>query len=178
MNQTNAVPMSNRIVGSGLGRYLSLARKWLLLIVLVTALGAGAGYLFARTIPPTYRATTTMLIGQLQQNLDPTQNDLQASTNLSAAYALLTQQPKILEATAQATGYGGPWQDLYYLVQTSSQPQLLRISVVSGDPNVAELLANELAHQLILQGPISEQQSQAAEERQFIQAQLTGLRQQ
>lgn len=178
MNQTNAVPMSNRIVGSGLGRYLSLARKWFWLILLVTALGALAGYLFARTIPPQYRATTTMLIGQLQQNLDPTQNDLQSSANLSAAYALLTQQPKILQATAKATNYPGQWQDLYYAVQTSAQPQLLRISVTGGDPATPAALANELANQLILQGPISEQQSQAQQERQFIQAQLVNLRQQ
>ncbi len=178
MNQMNVLPISNRIVGSGLGRYLTLARKWLWLIVLVTSLGALGGYMFARTIPPTYRATTTMLIGQLQQNLDPTQTDLQSSTNLAAAYALLTQQPKILQATAQATGYGGQWQDLYYAVQTAAQPQLLRISVTTGDALISQLLANELANQLIVQGPISEQQIQAQTERQFIQAQLVNLRKQ
>lgn len=178
MNQTNQIPITNRIVGSGLGRYLTLARKWLWLLVLVTSLGALGGYLFAQTIPPTYRATTTMLIGQLQQNLDPTQSDLQASTNLSAAYALLTQQPKILEATAKATGYGGQWQDLYYAVQTTAQPQLLRINVFSGEAQTAQALANELANQLIVQGPISERQSAALAERQFIQDQLVNLRKQ
>jgi non-specific protein-tyrosine kinase len=178
MNQMNVVPTSNRLVGSGLGRYLSLARKWFWLLLLGTSLGALGGYYFAGTIPPTYRASTTMLIGQLQQNLDPTQTDLQTSANLSAAYALLTQQPKILEATAKAIGYKGQWQDLYYAVQTSSQPQLLRINVFGGDPQTAQALANELANQLILQGPISEKQSQAQTERQFVQDQLGNLRKQ
>lgn len=167
MNQTNQIPLTNRIVGSGLGRYLSLGRKWLWLIVLVTSLGALGGYLFAQTIPPTYRSTITMLIGQLQQNLDPTQTDLQSSTNLASAYALLTQQPKILQETARITGYEGQWQDLYYSIQTTAQPQLLRINVLNPHADSAQALANELAHQLIVQGPISERQAQAQTERQL-----------
>ncbi|HZQ07142.1 MAG TPA: Wzz/FepE/Etk N-terminal domain-containing protein, partial [Anaerolineae bacterium] len=172
------VSMSNRLVGSGLGRYMLLGRKWLWLILLLTALGGIAGYFFAQTIPPTFRATTTMLIGQLQQNSNPTETDLQASTNLSAAYALLAQQPRILQATAQAVNYPGPWQTLYFAITTAAQPQLLRINVTSRDPVQAQAIANELANQLVLQGPVSEQQTQAETERQFIQEQLVALRQQ
>lgn len=167
---------SNRIVGSGLGRYLTLARKWVGLIILVTSLGGIGGYLLAQTIPPSYRATTTMLIGQLQQNSTPTDADLQASTNLAAAYALLTQQPSILEATAKAVGYPGSWQDLYFSISTAAQPQLLRITVTSQDPQQAQAIANELANQLILQGPVSDEQQQAQTERAFVQQQLGSLR--
>ena len=178
LSNTSATHVTNRVVSSGLGRYLTLGRKWLWLIVLVTSLGGIGGYLLTRTIPPTYRATTTMLIGQLQQNLSPTDSELQASANLSAAYGMLTQQPRILEATAKAVGYGGAWQDLFYLISTNSQPQLLRINVVETDPFLAQAIANEIANQLILQGPVSEQQAQAAAEREFLQQQLVALRQQ
>ena len=170
--------VSNRVVSSGLGRYLTLGRKWLWLIILVTSLGGIGGYLLTRTIPPTYRATTTMLIGQLQQNLSPTDSELQASANLSAAYGMLVQQPRILEATAKAVHYGGAWQDLFYLISTTSQPQLLRINVVQNDPFLAQAIANEVANQLISQGPVAEQQAQAAAEREFLQQQLVALRQQ
>ena len=64
-HQTNQLPTTNRVVSSGLGRYLVLARKWLWLIVLVTSMGVLIGYLFAQTILSTYRAIVTMLIGQL-----------------------------------------------------------------------------------------------------------------
>lgn len=171
-------PLSNRSVSSGLGRYFVLARKWLWLLALLTALGALVGFMYARTIPPTYRASTTMLIGQLQQNPNPTQNDLQASTNLSAAYALLTQQPSILQATAQAVNYPGAWQDLFYSISTTSQPQLLRINVVDRNPEQAQAVANAIANQLILQGPAAEQQAQSEQERQFVQAQLASLQKQ
>lgn len=177
MSQSSIAP-TNRQVSSGLGRYLVLARKWWWLLVIVTALGGVSGYFFARTIPPQYRATTTMLIGQLVQNANPTEADLQAGTNLASAYALLVQQPRILEAVAQATQYGGPWQSLYYAITTTAQPQLLRISVTMGDPGLAQMVANEVANQLIVQGPVSEQQSESAAERQFIQQQLASLRKQ
>lgn len=177
MLQTNS-STSNRAVSSGLGRYLALARKWLWLIILVTSVGAIGGYLIAGTIKPVYRSTTTMLVGQLQQSVNPTQNDLQAGTNLASAYALLVQQPRILQATADAVHYGGAWQDLFYIIQTSAQPQLLRISVTEGDPVVAQAIANEVANQLVLQGPVAEQQQQSAAERQFVQQQLTNLRKQ
>ena len=171
-------PISNRSVSSGLGRYFTLARKWLWLLVLITLSGGVAGYLYARTIVPTYRATITMLIGQLQQNTNPSENDLQASTNLSAAYALLTQQPRILEATAKAVNYKGAWQDLFYTITTAAQPQLLRISVTERDPLFGQGIANELANQLITQGPAAEQQAQTLQERQFVQVQLQNLQKQ
>lgn len=177
MQQPNPT-LSNRVVSSGLGRYFVLARKWWWLIVLVTSIGGIGGYFFAQSLPPTYRASTTMLIGQLQQELSPTDSSLQASANLSAAYALLTQQPRILEATANAVGYRGAWQDLFYAITTTSQPQLLRINVVDRDPFRAQAIANEIANQLIIQGPVSEQQAQAAAEREFVQEQLATLRKQ
>ena len=174
-----ANPLSaTRAPALGLARYISLARKWLWLIVLAASLGALGGFLFARTIPPTYRSTTTMLIGQLRQNATPTDNDIQASTNLAAAYALLVQQPRILEATAKEANYSGAWQDLYYAITTAAQPQMLRISVTDRNPQMAQAIANAVAQQLIVQGPAAEQQSQASTEREFVQAQLNTLRKQ
>ena len=103
---------------------------------------------------------------------------MQASTNLAAAYALLVQQPHILEATAKQVNYPYPWQNLYFAITTSAQPQLLRINATDNDPQVAQAIANAVAQQLILKGPAAEQQSQASTEREFIQAQLNTLRKQ
>lgn len=152
-----------------LRQYFALFLKWAWLVVLVTLLAAGSAYYYSRTIPPTYRAETTLLVGQLQQNPNTNPNDLFAASNLAQAYSLLVTQPPILEATAKAVNWPESWQTLYFHVGASSpSSQLLKISVTSGDPTQAKIIANELANQLILQSPVSQQQRQADDQRQFI----------
>ncbi len=93
-----------------LRQYLALFRKWFWLIFLTTAIAAGSSYYYSRTIPPTYKAETTLLVGQLQQNPNPSAGDLTASSNLAQAYTLLVTQPAILQATADAVHWPEGWQ--------------------------------------------------------------------
>lgn len=164
-----------------LRQYLGILRKWAWLIVLTTAIAAGSSYFYSRGIPRTYRAETTLLVGQALKNSLPSASDpyYQPDTSSYAqAYALLATQPQILQATADAIQWPGQWQDLYYKVSASSAQgsQLLRISVSDNDPKVAKTIADEITHQLILQGPISEQQKQAEDQRAFVTTQLTQLK--
>jgi tyrosine-protein kinase len=162
-----------------LRQYLTLFRKWAWLIVLVTAIAGGSAYYYSRTIPPTYRAETTVLVGQLQQNASPNPTDLYAASNLAQAYTLLVTQPPILEATANAVHWPESWQTLYFHVSaTSPSSQLLDIAVTTGDPDQAKTIANELTHQLILQSPVSQQQKQAEDQRQFVASQQAVLKSQ
>jgi tyrosine-protein kinase len=162
-----------------LRQYLTLFRKWAWLIILVTVIAAGSAYYYSRRIPPTYRAETTVLVGQLQQNPSTNPNDLYAASNLAQAYTLLVTQPPILEATAQAVHWPESWQTLYFhVLATSPSSQLLKISVTADDPSQAKTIADELAHQLILQSPVSQQQKQAEEQRQFISSQQAVLKSQ
>lgn len=160
-----------------LRQYLTLFRKWAWLLVLVTVIAAGSAYYYSRTIPPTYRAETTVLVGQLQQNPTANPNDLYAASNLAQAYTLLVTQPSILEATAEAVHWPESWQTLYFHVSAASpSSQLLKISVVGSDPAQVKTIANELAQQLILQSPVSAQQKQAEDQRQFISSQQAILK--
>jgi tyrosine-protein kinase len=165
-----------------LRRYFDLARKWAWLIVIVTVLAAGFGYLTSRNIPPTYQASTTILVGQVITNPSQITDPYNAyyaaqGGSLADAYALLATQPPILQATAIAINWPGDWQGLFYKVSAKSVgSQLMQVSVTDGDPQQAKAIANEIAHQLVLQGPISQQQKQAEDQRSFITTQLSQLK--
>ncbi len=165
-----------------LRQYFGLIRKWAWLLVLTTVIAAGSSYLYSRDIPPTYQASTTILVGQVVTNPSQITDPYNAyySTqggSLADAYALLAIQPPILQATAQAINWPGDWQGLFYKVSAKSAGnQLLQVSVTDGDPEQAKTIANEIAHQLVLQGPISQQQKQAEDQRSFITTQLSQLK--
>lgn len=162
-----------------LRQYFALVRKWAWLLILTTVIAAGSSYFYSRNISPTYVSSTTILVGQVFNN--PTPNSAGSSDyqtgSFADAYALLAVQPPILQATAQAINWPGPWQSLYFMVSANSVgSQLLRISVTDGDPHEAKTIADEIAHQLILQGPISAQQKQAEDQRTFVTAQLAQVK--
>lgn len=166
-----------------LRQYLSLIRKWAWLLVLTTVIAAGSSYYYSRTIPPTYRASTTILVGQVYNNstqaTDPYGGSAYQAASLADAYALLATQPPILQATAQAINWPGDWQSLYFKVSAKSVTaggQLLQVSVTDSTPRQAKVIADEITHQLILQGPISQQQKQAEDQRAFITTQLSQLK--
>ncbi len=159
--------------------YIGMIRKWAWLIVLTTAIAAASSYFYSRQIPPTYQSATTILVGQVQTVPAPnayTYPDPNAGT-LADAYALLATQPPILQATAQAINWPDSWQSLYFKVSARSVgSQLLQISVSDGNPRQAQVIADEISHQLFLQGPISAQQKQAEDQRTFVSAQLAQLK--
>jgi non-specific protein-tyrosine kinase len=160
-----------------LRQYLALARKWAWLLILATVLATAASYYYSRTLAPSYRAETLLLVGQLQQNADPAVSQLQTSSNLAAAYSLLVTQPPILQATADAVHFPGGWQALYFQVSaTASGGQLIRIAATDSDPHQSKVIADELARQLILQSPISSQQKQAEQQSAFVTSQQEILR--
>jgi succinoglycan biosynthesis transport protein ExoP len=160
-----------------LRQYFALLRKWAWLIILTSAIAAGSSYFYSLRIPPTYRANTSMLVGQILQNPGQSALDVQSQGFLAQAYALLATQPPILQATAEAIKWPQPWQSLYFKVSANATgSQLLQISATDGDPQQAKAIADEVAHQLLLKGPISAQQQQAQDQQSFISAQLSQLK--
>lgn len=156
-----------------LWRYLSLVRKWGGLILLIVGLAAAGSFFYSQTIPPTYRAEAVLLVGQEQQSVNPTASDIYVQNNIAQAYALLINQPSVLEAAAQAIQWKGPWQSLYFNVTATAPPngQTIKISATGSTPQQAQLIANEIARQVILQSPVSQQQKAADTQRVFVTSQ-------
>jgi non-specific protein-tyrosine kinase len=161
-----------------LRRYFVIFRKWAWLIMLVTAVAGLSSYYYSLTLRPTYRAETTMLIGKVLQEANPNVPVQYDIGSLAQAYSLLAVQPAILQATAEAIRWPEPWQNLFFKITTKATfgSQLLQIAVTDSDPTQAATIANEIARQLILQGPISAQQKDAEEQRAFVTSQLAQLK--
>ncbi len=160
-----------------LRRYLSLLRNWAWLIILTTAMAAGSSYFYSRSIPPTYRADTTILVGRVLQDPTQPQYNLPYQASLADTYALLATQPPILQGTAEAIHWPESWQSLYFKVSAKSNgAQLLTISATDGNPQQAKLIADEVAHQLSIKGPIADVQKQAQDRQTFVADQLAQLK--
>lgn len=161
-----------------LRRYLALARKWAFLIVLTVGLAAGSSYYYSRQIPPTYRSSTTLLAGQ-EQSADAQSGASSAASNYAAAYVILANQPSILQATAAAIHWTDTWQSLFFHVSAStSGGQLFDISATADNAVMAQAIANEVAHQIILQDPVKQSQNKPADQMEFVGRQQEVLKNQ
>ncbi len=145
--------------------------KWLWLIVLSVAVAATFSYLAVRKQPNVYEAKTTLMVGQILQQQEPSQTDVWLAQLLAQTYSELARRQPVRDATQQALGLS--WLP-EYRVQAVPNTQLLEIRVSDTDPQRAAAVANELAHQLILQSPTSPRPEQERR-RQFVQKQLDDL---
>jgi tyrosine-protein kinase len=159
-----------------LRQYFSIAWKWLWLIVVSTGLAAGISYYTTSRQPKLYQASAKLLVGQSLQNPDPNTADIFTSQQLALTYIQIAKTTPVLQGTIDALGLQMSSDQLNNLTNASiiQGTQLIQVSVVSTDPANAQSIANELAHQLTLQGPASAQQEQA-KRREFTQKQVDEL---
>ena len=159
-----------------LRQYAAIVWKWLWLIVLATAVAGVSTFMATRSTPPTYQTKTTIMVGQVTQDPNPTNIDFWAGQQLAQTYAELVRREPIMRATVEALGLNIPWQSLTGLVNVKvvEGTQLIEIYVVDTDPQRAQAIADEIANQLILQSPttLTEEERQ---QRAFVQEQLDDL---
>jgi succinoglycan biosynthesis transport protein ExoP len=159
-----------------LREYLALIRKWWWLIALCTVLAAGASFMVSRSTPPTYQASTTLMVGQIIQDPNPDTQDMSTSERLAQTYAEMVRRQPILQATVEALDLGVGWKVLREQVSVNlvRNTQLMEIQVTDTDPQRAMLTADEIARQLILQSPTQQDKEREAHH-QFVTAQLADL---
>jgi succinoglycan biosynthesis transport protein ExoP len=159
-----------------LREYLALIRKWWWLIVLCTVLAAGASLMVSRSTPPTYQASTTLIVGQIIQDPNPNTQDMSTRERLAQTYAEMVRRQPILQATVEALDLGVGWKALREQVSVNlvRNTQLMEIQVTDTDPQRAMLTADEIARQLILQSPTQQDKEREAHH-QFVTAQLADL---
>jgi polysaccharide biosynthesis transport protein len=156
--------------------YLLLLWRWKWLLAASTLLAAAVSLGYSLHLPRVYRATTTLMVGQAMQNANPSAGDFQTSQQLAQTYVQMVARQPLLEATESALGLGVAWTDLASQVNAVALPQtqLIQISVLSSNPAAGAAIADELAHQLILQSPTAAERERA-ERQQFIGRQLVDL---
>lgn len=160
-----------------LKRYLLALFKWWWLMLLATCLAAGISYKINSSAVPVYQATTTMRVGQFLQSTNPNVGDATVAERLAQAYAESVQSQSILEATVNALGIDQSWKDVATHVSAAAitGTELLKIGVVSPSSDQAKAIADEIAHQLILQSPTGQLDEEQQKRSQFVNSQITDL---
>ncbi len=146
-----------------LKQYFSVIWKWLWLIVLSTGIAAGVSYYATSRQPKVYLASVKMLVGQSIQSPNPNSNDIYTSQQLALTYIQIAKTAPFLQTTIDALGLKMSADQLNSIFNAGivQGTQLIQLSVVDTNPARAQALANELAHQLTLQGPGSTDAEQA-----------------
>ncbi len=158
-----------------LQRYVRmLGRWWLLLISMLIPMMVSYGLLSQK--PPLYQARATLMVGTTLQTTNPDPWQMNLSTTLAGAYAELARQRPVLEAVIDRLGLPRTPEQLVQQIETRiySGAQLLEIRVVDTDPEVAALIANALADELVRRSPASG--AVDPEQQAFIRRQMADLR--
>lgn len=157
-------------------QYLVIARRWLWLVLLSTCIAAGISYYTSIHQPYLYTTSAKLLVGRGIQNLNPSSGDLATSEQLALTYIQIAKTTPVLQRTLDSVGLDMNPGDFARFTNASIIPgtQIIELSVVDSDPVRAQMLANELAHQLTLEGPATSEQERA-KRNGFVQQQADEL---
>jgi succinoglycan biosynthesis transport protein ExoP len=157
-----------------LREYAATIWKWLWLIILATAIAGFFAWWAVKDQPDIYQTSTTLMIGQAIQKVDPNYADFYTSERLAQTYSELIKREPILKNTARALGFEDQWTLLRGQIGVNLIPgtQLMEIRVTDNDPQRAKLIADEVSRQLMATVERSRPQDR---NRQFIQTQAASL---
>jgi capsular exopolysaccharide synthesis family protein len=148
--------------------------KWWWLLVISGFLGGMASYLAVRNEPDVFRARATIMIGRPFDNPNPEGSQFYLSQQLALTYADIAKRGPVRQATMTALGVSSLPN---YEVMVPQQTQLIEIAATHTDPAFAQAVANEIANQLVLLSPGSEDPDQK-ELMDFVDGQLVKLAEQ
>jgi non-specific protein-tyrosine kinase len=155
-----------------LGYYFSVFKRWWWLMVACVGVATGSSYYGTTQMPRIYQATTTVMVGQSLEEVNPSSQDIYLSRQLAQTYAELVKRRPILESAAEALGL--PYVPSAGNISTRqvAGTQLLEIGVRDTNPQRARVLADEIANQLILKTPSA---TEDQERQLFVKDQLVDL---
>lgn len=154
-----------------LGALLRPLLRWWWLLVASALLAGFTSVFFTLQQPPIYRSNVVMMVGTALFDPNPSSGEFGLASQLAAAYADLAVRNGIREATMQALGLERLPD---YSARHVPNTQLLEIAVFDTVPERAQMVAEELANQLISQSPGASNQQ---DRQQFIEQQLVQLEQ-
>jgi polysaccharide biosynthesis transport protein len=140
---------------TNMAEYIYLGRKWGWIILLGIVIGGSAMFLFRRSQASTYQAQTTLLVGGFLRAPNPTSFDIDTSVLLAQTYTVLAKTHDVLQAAIDKGNFPVTVDELRRMVQSQVVPStaLLVIRVEYTDPELAALIADEVAQQIILKSP-------------------------
>ena len=134
---------------------LALIRRRLWLLGACVVLSAGSAFLVSQSLPKTYSATVTLIVGQSLQAVSPDINGLLASQRLSQTYTELVSTGPLLSRVIAREGLDLTPEGLRRLVTAHAalNSTLVTITATSADAAKAASVANTIADELIAASP-------------------------
>ncbi len=152
-------------------RYYLPLRRWWWLLLGATLIAALSSFVATLRQPPIYQSLTTLMIGQVITNPNPTTAEFNLSQQLAENYAEIANREPVRIATMEALGLT-KLPD--YRATALPDGQFIEIVVTDTFPERAQAVATELANQLIMRSPTGSQSEEQAR-MEFIQNQLDNL---
>lgn len=152
--------------------YLKPLIKWWRLLAVTVALAVVSSSISTLFQPDEYVSRTTLMTGSTFLNPNPDSGQIQIAQTLASFYADMVQREPVQDATKQALGID--WLPAY-TARVVPNTQLLEILVTDTNPQRAQIIANELARQLILQSPAVNESETTGQRQEFIKEQLTSI---
>ncbi|HSL29856.1 MAG TPA: polysaccharide biosynthesis tyrosine autokinase [Anaerolineales bacterium] len=154
-----------------LNKYIFPIRKWWWLLLTSTVVAIIFSSLSILRQPAVYQARTTLMIGTTINDPNPSNNEFILGQQLAATYADLANREIVRTATMEALNINRLPE---YYARAIPNTQLLEIAVNDTNPERAQIVANELAAQLVVLSPTSPQPEDQARQ-EFINGQLNNL---
>jgi capsular exopolysaccharide synthesis family protein len=154
--------------------YIMPLIKWWRLIAIVTILAAGVSAISTMFQQDIYLSKTTLVIGTTLSNANPDSGQIYIAQQLAQIYADMARREPVQQATMQALGI--TWLPAY-ASRVVPNTQMIEISVTDTNPKRAQIIANELASQLMLQSPTLGN-TETGSRQDFITEQLSSLQNQ
>lgn len=155
--------------------YLRPLLRWWRLIAIVTTLAVVSSYISTSFQPSQYISRTTLIVGKTILDPNPDSGQIFIAQQLAGIYADMARREPVQAATMQALGI--PWLPAYQ-ARVIPNTMLIEISVTDTVPQRAQIIANELANQLILQSPAISGVTETGDRQEFISEQLSSLQNQ
>ena len=159
-----------------LKQYILPVLKWWWLVVLSVGIAALFSAVASLQSPRIYQTSTTLMVGQVTQDPNPSSVDFQTTQQLAYSYVQIASRQPVLQGALDTLTLPMGWGQLASQTSVGVIPgtQLIEIRVIDTDPNRAKILADAIAMQLIAQSPTPSEKGQAAH-RQFVDNQLKDL---
>lgn len=125
-------------------------RRWSWLLAISAALVAGGfAFLLTRLVPPTYQATSTLLVTAGTSALGADLRDVETSEQLARAFRPLVTLRSVLEGAIDRANLAMTAGELESIVTVSNSMNLLEITVLAGSAPLASGIANAMADAFI-----------------------------
>lgn len=118
---------------------------WLIILPLVAAIISGAVSFFV--IPPTYEASTTLLVGRAAEQGQMGYQDLMLNKQLVSTYSELARSRSVAESVIKALRLDITTTEMAKMTSVTSvkDTEIIAVKVKNADPVLAKALANQVA---------------------------------